>query len=141
VTPNNQKTTGGVPEHETDPDSFAAQIFDIIDMFAEKDCGSPFDRAWGKLDTNTKNEMTNSFKRMYADKLRFIYRDCSPISEEIRKAREDVLDEIGREIMKRTGIDRLSHFNPDTDRIPTIGVDELSEIIKSLRSNPQEKDN
>ena len=51
--------------------------------------------------------------------------------------REKVLDMIGKGIMKLSGIVPNIPQDPNDDRIPEIGIDELGYLIKSLRTKPE----
>lgn len=44
-----------------------------------------------------------------------------------------VLDAVAGLIMEKTGLYHPAHFDPDCSDIPSLGVDELAQIIKSLR--------
>ena len=58
--------------------------------------------------------------------------------EKIRQdEREKVLDMIGKGIMKLSGIVPNIPQDPNDDRIPEIGIDELGYLIKSLRTKPE----
>jgi len=68
----------------------------------------------------------------------FLNNTCEVEEEKIRQdEREKVLDMIGKGIMKLSGIVPNIPQDPNDDRIPEIGIDELGYLIKSLRTKPE----
>jgi len=63
------------------------------------------------------------------------------MDKQVKEARQDerekVLDMIGKGIMKLSGIVPNIPQDPNDDRIPEIGIDELGYLIKSLRTKPE----
>jgi len=61
---------------------------------------------------------------------------ANELSEHDKQMKNDVLDKVAKEIFKLISGDTTQlHYNPEDSYIPSVGVDELADVINSVRKD------